>query len=254
VRPRPVDWLLCLPFLVAFGGVLLVFDPLQRVARLFGQRPQEVVAGYLQIALVWTFRISGTRIEVECPASVLPDTPYLFVSNHQSMFDIPIFGAYMSSSVPKYVAKRELARWIPSISYNLRRGGNALIDRSDREQATQAIRELGEQVVARGVSAVLYPEGTRARTGVVGLFRKAGAETLFAAAPEIPVVPVVIDGSWKLLRFNLIPLPFGTRIRLRLCDPIERSPDEDRSALLFEARDEIKRILEEWRSDDPEDR
>ena len=130
-----------LPFLVAFGAILLVFDPLQRIARLFGPRPQEVVVGGCRSRSSPPFRLCGTRIEVERSPGVRPHTPYLLIANHQSMFDIPIFGALLFTNYPKYVSKRELASWIPSISYNLRRGGNALIDRADREQAVEAIRD-----------------------------------------------------------------------------------------------------------------
>jgi 1-acyl-sn-glycerol-3-phosphate acyltransferase len=248
MRGRPVDWIFTVPFLISFGAILLVFDPLQRVARLFGQRPQEWVAGWLQIALVQAFRLVGTRLRVDRSSSVLPHTSYLFIANHQSMFDIPILGALLFSNFPKYVSKRELAHWIPSISYNLRRGGNAIIDRGDREQATRAIRELGARVRERGVSAVIYPEGTRARAGELGRFRPAGALALLEAAPETPVVPVAIDESWRLLRFNLLPVPFGTRIRVHIGDPIARHLDADSSVLLHEARQEIQKKLDEWRS------
>jgi 1-acyl-sn-glycerol-3-phosphate acyltransferase len=248
MRGRPIDWIFSLPFLLLFGAVLLVFDPLQRVARLFGQRPQEWVAGCLQVALVQAIRVAGTRLRVDRSPRVLPHTSYLFVANHQSMFDIPILGALLFSNFPKYVSKQELAHWIPSISYNLRRGGNAIIDRGDREQATRAIRELGERVRDRGVSAVIYPEGTRARAGELGRFRPAGALALLEAAPEVPVVPIAVDESWRLLRFNLLPVPFGTRIRVHIGDPIARHPDADPSALLDEARQEIEKKLEAWRS------
>ena len=163
---RVVDWLFTVPFLITFGLVLGLFDPLQRIARLFGPRPHEIVVGLLQKSLLGAFRLCGTRLEVDRSAEVKPWTPYLIVSNHQSMFDVPIFGALLFSNFPKYVAKRELARWIPSISYNLRHGGNAVIDRTDADQALAAIRGLGQQVEQRGVSAVIFPEGTRARRAI----------------------------------------------------------------------------------------
>jgi len=250
-RPRALDWLVTPVFLLAFGVTLLVFDPLQRAARLFGPRPQEVVAGGLQVALVAVFRLAGTRVEAERDPRVLPRTPYLVVANHQSMFDIPLFGALLFSNFPKYVSKRELARWIPSISYNLRRGGNAVIDRSDREGATRAIRQLGRTVRERGVSAVIYPEGTRARRGELGPFKPAGALALMEEAPEVPVLPVAIDGSWRLLRFNLWPVPFGTRVRVRIGAPLKRRPGEeedDRRVLLARCRSEIEATLVRWRS------
>ena len=63
------------------------------------------------------------------------------VSNHQSMFDIVVIGGVLFTNYPKYVAKKELGRWLPSISLNLRRGGNALIDRKDRIGSLRAITE-----------------------------------------------------------------------------------------------------------------
>lgn len=250
VRPRFVDWLVTPLFLLGFGGTLLVFDPLQRIARLFGQRPQEIVAGCLQATLVAVFRLAGTRLVVERDPRVRPRRPYLVIANHQSMFDVPIFGALLFSNFPKYVSKRELARGIPSISYNLRRGGNAVIDRDDRAGATRAIRELGAQVRERGVSAVIYPEGTRARRGELGAFKPGGALALLDEAPEVPVVVVAIDESWRLLRFNLFPIPYGTRVRVRIGAPIERRPDEDRAGLLREARAQIEKALAGWRAGD----
>ena len=245
---RAIDWIFTVPFLLAFGAILLVFDPLQRLARLFGRRPHEIVAGCLQVGLVGAVRLTGARLIVERSPLLVPGRSYLFIGNHQSMFDVPIHGAVLFSHFPKYVSKRELARGIPSISYNLRAGGHAIIDRSDRDLATQVIRRLGEQVVDRKVSAVIYPEGTRARQGALGRFRPAGARALCEVASEVPIVPLVIDGSWRLLRANLLPVPFGTRIRVRVGDPIARRPDEDLSAILSECRREITKTLEGWRA------
>lgn len=243
-----LSWVLTVPFLFAFGGALILFDPVQRVARLFGQHPQEVVASAMQVALVWAFRISGMKLLVERSPRVKPKTGYLIVANHQSMFDIPILGATLFSNYPKYVSKRELAHWLPGISYNLRRGGSAIIERSDPLQAIKAIREMGATAQARGVSAVIYPEGTRSRNGNLRRFRKPGTLALFESAPEVPIVPVTIDGSWKLLAHNLLPLPFGTRVRLHFGEPIERREGENPEALLREVQEQIEKTLERWRS------
>ena len=244
---RVADWVFTLPFLVLFGLTLGVFDPLQRIARLFGPRPHEYVVGALQVCLVTVFRVCGLRLDVERSPLVRPRTSYLVISNHQSMFDIPIFGALLFTNFPKYVSKRELARWIPSISYNLRRGGNAIIDRRDSEQALPAIRELARRVVERGVSAVIYPEGTRARHGKMGTFRPRGTVELLRAAPNVPVVPVVIDGSWHLLQYNLLPVPFGVRVRVNIGDPIERREGEDPLALVGRVESYIRNTLARWR-------
>ncbi len=248
-RPRLVDWIVTPFFLIGFAGTLLVFDPLLRAASLFGLRSQEFVAGVLQQVLLRVFRLAGTRVIVERDPGVRPGVPYLVIANHQSLFDIPIFGAVFFRSYPKFISKRELARGIPSISFHLRRGGHAVIDRRDRSDALDAIRALAAQVRARGISAVIYPEGTRARRGVLGAFKPAGALALLEAAPDVPVVVVAIDESWRLLRWNLMPIPFGTRVRVSIGAPIARRPDEDRLALLERARGEIERTLARWQAE-----
>ena len=216
--------------------VLVVFEPIQRVAKLFGKRPHDWVVACLGTALVTAFRITGVRLTVERSPRVQADTPYLIVSNHQSMFDIPLLLHLFFTNFPKFVSKRELARRIPSVSYNLKRGGNCLIDRDDPEQAIVAITELGGRVERHGVSAVIFPEGTRARHGVLGPFKARGTITLLEAAPTISVVPVTIEGSWKLMQANFWPIPFGVRVRVRIADPIARRPETDLAGLVEQLR------------------
>ena len=244
---RTVGWITTTFFLIAFGLLLAVFDPLQRIALRFGPRPQEIVVGLLQSCLKEALRLCGTVFALERDPAFRPRTAYVLVANHQSMLDIPILASFAFSNFPKYVAKKELARGIPSISFNLRHGGNAVIDRTNREQAVSAIEALGRRAQARGVSVVIYPEGTRARDGEMGPFKPAGTLALLAAAPALPVVPVTMDGSWVLVRHGLLPVPFGTRVRVRIGAPIARADGEDREALLALAEGEIRETLRRWR-------
>jgi len=246
-RARAIDWVFTVPFLLVFGLLLLIFDPLQRVARLFGRRPQEMVVGALQWALIKDFGLAGMHLRVERAAAVKPHTPYIIIANHQSMFDVPIFGGLLFTNYPKYVSKRSLGRGIPSISYNLRVGGNALIDRDDRAQAQAEIRALGARAQERGVSVVIYPEGTRSRDGAMRPFRPGGTLTLLSAAPRLAIVPATIDGSWRLLRHNLLPVPFGVTVRVRFGEPIERRADEDPGEIVERVRGEIEATLQRWR-------
>jgi 1-acyl-sn-glycerol-3-phosphate acyltransferase len=244
-----LSWVTTFLFLPAFGLTLVVFDVAQRIARLFGQRPQEHAAGALQWSLVQVFRITGTHVRVERSPQVRPGHSYIIVSNHQSMFDIAILGALFYSNFPKYVAKRSLGKWIPSVSYNLREGGNVLIDRSDAPTALAAIRGLGRRVARGAASAMIFPEGTRARHGELGKFKPAGTMALLEEAPHVPVVPVAIDGSWRVLRHNYLPVPFGTRVRVHIGAPIARHPGEDGLALLERVRGEIADTIARWRTD-----
>jgi 1-acyl-sn-glycerol-3-phosphate acyltransferase len=242
------DWIFTIPVLVAFGGTIVFHDIAGRIALLFGQRAFENVMASLQRSIVNIFKVAGTKIEVEKSEAIRPHTGYLFISNHQSLYDIAMIGGLLFTNYPKYVAKRELGRGIPSISLNLKHGGNALIDRNDRSQSLRVIKQMAETAQERGVSVSIFPEGTRSRDGALGEFKRAGSVVLMKAADRLPVVPVAVDGAWKLTEHNMFPVPFGTTVRMYFGDPIERHRDEDPDALLERARGEIAAKLEEWRS------
>jgi 1-acyl-sn-glycerol-3-phosphate acyltransferase len=235
--------------LVAFGISLVVFDLAGRVALLFGMRPFEWTMAGLQRTLLGVFAISGVRFDVEGLDGFSASGGYLFVSNHQSMYDVPIFGGILIRNFPKYVAKRSLARGIPSISLNLRRGGNALIDRGERTEAIVAITEMATECQSRDVSAVIFPEGTRSRDGSLGAYRVGGIAALMQGAPDLEIVPTVIDGSWKVFSNNMFPVPFGTHVKVAFGDPIRRSSDEDVEAIRDQCRVWAETVLDRWNGD-----
>ena len=225
---RPVQkvwsWIVTVPFLLVFGLTLLVFDVVGRLVRPFSLTAFEWVMATLQRTMLWVFRLFGTRIEVDKHPGVEPKQGYVVIANHQSLFDIALIGGVLYSNLPKYVAKRELGRWIPSVSLNLKQGGHALIDRGDSASALEEIAALGRRAQERNRSAVIFPEGTRSRGSELRPIRRAGAEALLAAADRLPVVPVALVGSWRLNR--LVPFTPGTRVRIRVGAPLARTADD----------------------------
>ncbi len=242
---RVRDWIFTIPFLIAFGFGFAFFDIIGRIVRPFSLRGFEYVMAILQRYLMATFRLCGTKIIVERSPLVRPRTGYAVVSNHQSLLDIVMIGGLLFTNFPKYVAKKELSRGIPSISLNLRWGGNALIDRNDRIQAFRAIKEVAATAQERGVSVAIFPEGTRSRDGKLKEFKRGGTAMMLSAADRLPVVPVTISGSWRLGEKSLFPVPFGCEVRIKFGDPIDRHPD-DVDELLTTVREQIESTLEAW--------
>ena len=105
------DWIFSIPTLVVFGLALAFYDVVGRVALLFGRRPFEWVMAALQKTLLLAFRLSHITVALERPPEMRDGEPYIMVSNHQSMLDVPIFGGLLVRSFPKYIAKAELGRW-----------------------------------------------------------------------------------------------------------------------------------------------
>ncbi len=216
-------------FWVGFGGTLARYEVEGRWALRKGLEEFEWSMARLQRSLVTAFRSFGADLVVERDPAVQEHAAYLMISNHQSLLDIPLIGGILFSNLPKYVAKKELASGIPAISLNLRHGQHAVIDREAPHQAIAEITGLGERSQARGTSAVIFPEGTRSRDGRIKRFKQRGARTLLAAAPDLPVVPIALTGSW---RFNTIPpYPVGEQVFVRIGAPIARADRDDKSVL-----------------------
>lgn len=237
------DWVFTIPFLIAFGFGFGFFDLLGRAVRPFSLRGFEYVMAMLQRYLMATFRICGTSIIVERSPLIQPRTGYAVVSNHQSLLDIVMIGGLLFTNFPKYVAKKELSRGIPSISLNLRWGGNALIDRTDRNQAFRAIKEMAKRAQERNVSVVIFPEGTRSADGHLKEFKRGGMAMMLSAADQLPIIPTAISGSWRL--HNMFPVRFGSTVRIRFFDPISRHP-KDVDSLLERVEVDIRSALQEW--------
>ena len=211
-------------FMLAFVLTLLFFDPLQRIALLFGVNAQQRVVIWLNRTLCATLRIVGATVEVVGEAEHLPSgVPYIIVSNHQSLFDIPILHTIFARHRPRFIAKQELAKWLPSVSFNLRNGGSAVIDRSNARQALPAIKDLGERMTAKNFAAVIFPEGTRARRGVLKPFRPAGISTLISTADTARIIPVVLDNSWILSARKFGPIPRGVVVRVLILAELDRN-------------------------------
>ncbi len=219
---KAIGWLLTPLHLVLFMAVLLVFHVAQVLALPFGYAAHKRVVDYLNLCVLASLKVVGTRIELDREHELPTDTPLIVVANHQSMYDIPMLGWAFRNHHPKFVAKVELSKGVPSISYNLRHGGSVLIDRSDPRAAMRAIRKFGKQVEEHRYAACIFPEGTRARDGVMKEFNLAGLTMLMRAAPSATIVPVAIDGSWELMRYRMRPIPFGVRVKCTILTPIKQ--------------------------------
>jgi len=215
-------------FFVFFGLTLVIFHPIQWLAlNLIGYEPQKRTVSVLNWCLMRCTNILGTRYRFENSYDIPSNRPLIIVTNHQSMYDIPPIIWHMRKHHPKFVAKKELGRGIPSVSYNLRHGGSVLIDRKDGRQAISEIGKLGEYIEKYKRSAVIFPEGTRSRTGRPKAFKPMGLKMLMRKAPSALIVPITINNSWKLLRFGQFPMGLGAFIQFKVHQPLDNSGDTD---------------------------
>ncbi len=202
--------------------ILLVFHVLQVLTRLFSVRLQEHMYDYLCLFLLLNLRlVARARFDVQVPDELPTHAPLLFVANHQSMYDIPLEGWHLRAYRPRFVAKRELSRGVPSISLALRTLGHVLIDRDDPRQSITAIKNFARALPASGRSAAIYPEGTRSRDGIMAPFKGAGILAVLKELPDATVVPIVVDGTWQIERYRMLPVPVGIRLTLHVLPALD---------------------------------
>ena len=228
--------------LCLFIATLLLFHLVQLLTLPFGYRAHKLALELMNISLLLNFKSVGAKLKVDL--GLLPQNPPLIIiSNHQSLYDIPILIWYFRRFHPKFIAKRELGRYIPSVSLALRKMGSVLIDRDDSTQAIPAIEEFGQRVSQNRWSACIFPEGTRSRDGRMRRFKLAGTAALLRSIPEGAVIPVVIEGTWALVRNNFLPVPFGVTVTVRSLAQINRHGKSEEE-IVAEAQAAITRELE----------
>jgi 1-acyl-sn-glycerol-3-phosphate acyltransferase len=205
---------------------LLVFHVIQVVSlKLGGYEAHKKSVDVFNFFLIQCLHILGTRITVENPHDLPTDRPCIFVANHQGTYDIPPIIWYLRKHHPKFISKKELGKGIPSISYNLRHGGSALIDRKNPKQAILTIAKFADTLKKTNHSAVIFPEGTRSRDGKPKRFAVSGMQLLFKKMPNALIVPITINNSWKLYEYGSFPMGIGVHIKLKLHKPIPADSD-----------------------------
>ena len=158
------------------------------------------------------------------------------------MYDIPALIWFLKKYHVKFISKIELTKGIPSISFNLKYGGGANIDRKDSKQAISEIIKLGRRMKDNTWSTMIFPEGTRSKDGHVKPFQVGGIATLLKIVPNALIVPVAIENSWKILKYGTYPLRVGERLRWTVLAPIEpagRMPED----VVLAAELAIKKIV-----------
>ena len=233
------------PFtIVSFFVLLIIFHPIQWMCYNWGgykahKRSVDILNFFL-VKTVWFLGDSVTFINNQ---NLPVGRPIIFIANHQSLFDIPPMIYYLRKYHAKFISKVELAKGIPSISYNLRVGGGANIDRKDSRQSISELAKFATRMKQNNWSAMIFPEGTRSANGKLKPFRAAGVATLLKKCPNALLVPIAITDSWKMIRYGLYPMNTFTPMKWEVLEPIEpgTAPIED---LVQEIEDRIRAVVE----------
>jgi len=168
-------------------------------------------------ARAWSWLIlatTGVHVTVDGLERIVPGKTYVFVANHQSIYDIPV----LFWSIPfqlRIIAKESLGSF-PMLGPHLKRTGHLLVDRSRPDKA--GIVGWASRLTANGSSLIVFPEGTRSRTGMMGKFK--GGSILLAMQAGLPLVPLSVIGSRHVMKKGELTTRPG-HVTLIVHDPID---------------------------------
>jgi 1-acyl-sn-glycerol-3-phosphate acyltransferase len=170
-------------------------------------------------ARMWSrliLRTTGVEVDIAGLERLVPGRTYVFVANHQSIYDIPILFWSLPFQL-RIIAKESLGR-VPFLGWHLRRTGHMLVNRARPDHS--AIFAWASALTSNGLSLIVFPEGTRSPDGRVARFK--GGSFYLALEAGLPIVPLSVVGSRHvMLKGRLATYP--GRVRLVVHDPIDTS-------------------------------
>jgi 1-acyl-sn-glycerol-3-phosphate acyltransferase len=164
--------------------------------------------------------VSGIKLTVNGLEKIDKDKSYVFVSNHASYFDIPILMQAIPNNV-RFIYKKSMNK-IPIFGWGMYLGQYVPIDRENGREAIKALRKAAEKI-KKGISIVIFPEGTRSPDGEIKDFKK-GVFVLADEAKE-DIVPVLVKGSYDIMPKGKFKIK-SANVEVTFFEPIKYSKDK----------------------------
>lgn len=190
---RPFYWLW--QYLIAWPllMVLTVFTAVFTVCTVFWKNAEFVhkVQQFWSRSFFWLMFLP---VSVDGQEHIVPGQSYVFVANHQSMFDVWLVYGWLPV-IFKWLMKAEL-RKVPFVGTGCKAAGHIFIDRRNAKAAMESLKEVEKQLM-NGVCTVIFPEGTRSLNGEVGRFKRGAFQIAWDLG--LPIIPLSLDGCYEVL-------------------------------------------------------
>ena len=242
---RTIIW-----FLYFWLYLIVVLPEYWRVCRMEKrgetERHDRLVRKHVQNWAGRLLRLAGAEITTTGRENI-PEGPVVFVANHQGYFDIPLMLTQLDKPNP-IVAKKEIMK-LPMIRGWMEQLRCVFLDREDPRKSMESLKSA-QELLGKGYSVTIFPEGTRNSGGELGEF-KAGAIRV-ATRAHVRVVPVCIDGSYKLMKKGSLWIhPAKVKIRILPAISTEGMSREEIRALPEQLREQIGNGIEQLRKEQP---
>ena len=230
-------WFRTVFFLIPAIGVSTIVLGIASITSSFFDRRGHFAHG---CARLWSWLIlatTGVDVTVTGLERIVPGKTYVFVANHQSIYDIPC----LFWSIPfqlRIIAKESLGSF-PMLGPHLKRTGHMLVDR--RKPDRSGIFGWASRLTSNGLSLIIFPEGTRSRTGMMAKFK--GGGIMLAMQAGLPIVPISVIGSRHVMKKGELTTRPG-RVQLIVHEPIVTPANEEPSvAEVRELADRIRGVI-----------
>lgn len=228
-------------YFIPFTVLFFLTVPFDRERALLHRASRLWALGIFRLCPMWRIRVEGRE-------KIDRTRPWVVVTNHQSMLDIPLM--YVLPFNFKWVSKKEVQR-MPIFGWVLRMHGDIPVERGSRQSAKRMMERSTERL-ERGTSIIVFPEGTRTRTGEIGRFKDGAFYVAKHAGTGI--LPVVLDGNWSLIDGWRLRMPHTFRVRV--LDPVEAGEVAAQEVRTLASRTEasMKAALEALREEETKKR
>lgn len=211
---RPFYWLW--QYLIAWPllMVLTVFTAVFTVCTVFWKNAEFVhkVQQFWSRSFFWLMFLP---VSVDGQEHIVPGQSYVFVANHQSMFDVWLVYGWLPV-IFKWLMKAEL-RKVPFVGTGCKAAGHIFIDRRNTKAAMESLKEVEKQLV-NGVCTVIFPEGTRSLNGEVGRFKRGAFQIAWDLG--LPIIPLSLDGCYEVLPKGK-PFVYHAPVHMHIGEPID---------------------------------
>ena len=185
-------YIVVVSLILFYGGINLII-----VKIMFKKNPEKAIKRMEKVLKRFgkmVFKVAFSKVQVNGIENLPKDKPYVIVGNHQSFFDIPLI--YAEIGVPSFIAKKELTK-APIVKSYLDLSKSVFIDRKDVKSGAAALRRISKLIKDKGVVCI-FPEGTRTSDGNLLEFKS--GTLMIPYRYNVPIVPIAIDGNYKLNR------------------------------------------------------
>jgi len=214
--------------------LLLAMAPVLLAAMIFGIREPLVNIG--KGAMRLSRAVLGLRVEVEGRPDEENSRACVFMSNHLSLLDGPLL--FMLIRRPIRVIMKTSVFRLPVVGPGMRYVGFVPVDRRGTSAGREALEGAARMMRDKGYSFLIFPEGTRSRTGTLQPFRRGGF--FLAGSAEAPIVPVSIKGTFEIMpKGKLIPRQGAIRVIFHPAIPYPGSTSEDMAGWMAAVRDRL---------------